>query len=140
VRSTRQNARGVDLNRNAAAGWRDLGPRGTRYHAGRRPFSEPETRALRALILFARPALTLWYHQPLGLVDPPEAGSAAPARRYAALTGLPVRRLPAYPGSLSRWQNAGRAASSFVVELPAGPLRPGAAQRHADAVLALAGG
>jgi murein peptide amidase A len=141
VRGTRQNARGVDLNRNAAQGWRDLGPRGARFHAGRRPFSEPETRALRALILFARPDLTVWYHQPLGLVDVPEAGSVAPARRYAVITGLPVRRLRAYPGSLSRWQNARvRAGSAFVVELPGGGLRSRDAERHAAAVLMLARG
>ncbi len=139
VRGTRQNARGVDLNRNAAEGWRDLGPRGTRFHAGRRAFSEPETRALRALILFTRPDLTVWYHQPLALVDLPEHGAAAPARRYAALTGLPAQRLRAYPGSLSRWQNARvRAGSAFVVELPAGRLRARDAERHAGAVLALA--
>ena len=34
ARGTRQNARGVDLNRNPPQGWRDLGPRGSRYHAG----------------------------------------------------------------------------------------------------------
>jgi murein peptide amidase A len=141
VRGTRQNARGVDLNRNAAEGWRDLGPRGVRFHAGRRAFSEPETRALRALILFARPDLTLWYHQPLALVDLPEQGPVAAARRYAALTGLPVQRLRAYPGSLSRWQNAGvRAGSAFVVELPGGRLRARDAERHAAAVLTLAAG
>jgi protein MpaA len=141
VRGTRQNARAVDLNRNAAQGWRDLGPRGARHHAGPRPFSEPETRALRGLILFARPTLTVWYHQPLGLVDLPEGGPNAPARRYAALTGLPVRRLPAYPGSLSRWQNARvHAGSSFVVELPRGRLSVRDAERHAAAVLTLARG
>jgi protein MpaA len=141
VRGTRQNARGVDLNRNAAEGWRNLGPRGARFHAGRRAFSEPETRALRALILLARPDLTVWYHQPLGLVDLPEAGSVAPARRYAALTGLPVQRLRAYPGSLSRWQNARvRAGSAFVVELPGGRLRAPDAERHAAAVRALTTG
>ena len=48
---TRQNAHGVDLNRNSSQGWRNLGPPGSRYYAGPRPFSEPETRAIRALIL-----------------------------------------------------------------------------------------
>jgi protein MpaA len=135
VRRTRQNARGVDLNRNAAHGWRDLGPAGTRFHAGRRPFSEPETRALRRLILRERPALTIWFHQPLALVDLPESGSAAAARRYARMVRLPLRRLPAYPGSLSRWQNVRvRAGSSFVVELPRGRLGTVSALRHAAAV------
>jgi hypothetical protein len=40
---------------------------------------------------------------------------------------------------MSRWENARvRAGSSFVVELPAGPLSRAAADRHAAAVLAIA--
>jgi protein MpaA len=131
ARRTRGNAHGVDLNRNAAEGWRR-----TAQAPGARPFSEPETRALRALILRERPALTLWYHQALALVDRPETGDTRLARTYARRTGLPLRRLPAYPGSLSRWQNARvRPGSSFVVELPPGRLGPVALLRHADAVL-----
>jgi len=131
ARRTRGNARGVDLNRNAAEGWRR-----TARAPGARPFSEPETRAVRALILRERPVLALWYHQALALVDRPETGDTRLARTYARRTGLPLRRLPAYPGSLSRWQNAHvRPGSSFVVELPPGRLRPVALLRHADAVL-----
>lgn len=138
-RGTRGNARGVDLNRNASAGWRDLGPRGTRFHAGARPFSEPESRAIRALILAERPVLTLWYHQPLALVVRPERGGGAPVRAYARRTGLPVRSLGRIPGSLSRWQNMRvRRGSSIVVELPAGRLTAAQARRHARAALAAA--
>jgi murein peptide amidase A len=140
-RGTRGNAHGVDLNRNSSVGRRFLGPPGSLYYAGPRAFSEPETRAIRALILRTRPALTIWYHQPLALVDRPETGSDAPARRYSALTGLPLRQLGPRPGSMSRWQNVRVAAgTSMVVELPAGPLAPAAVRRHADAVLALASG
>jgi protein MpaA len=132
----RQNARGVDLNRNSSAGWRRL--QGAQY-SGRRPWSEPESRVLRDLILRERPALVLWYHQPLDLVDRPERGSDRVARRYARLSGLPFRPLGAYPGSLSRWVNARVArGSSFVVELPHGRLSARAARRHAAAVLAVA--
>ena len=49
----------------------------------------------------------------------PEAGWDGRARSYARLVGLPVRPLPHYPGSLSRWTNERvRRGSSFVVELP----------------------
>jgi protein MpaA len=138
-RGTRQNARGVDLNRNSSQGRRFLGGRGSRYYAGPRAFSEPETRAIRALVLRERPAVTIWYHQPYGLVDLPETGGDALTRAYASLSGLPARRLAPRPGSLSRWQNARvRAGSSIVVELPGGPLSAAAARRHADTVLALA--
>ncbi|MEA2270101.1 MAG: murein peptide amidase [Solirubrobacteraceae bacterium] len=140
-RRTRGNARGVDLNRNSAQAWRALGPRGTPFYAGPRAFSEPESRAVRALILRERPAVTIWYHQPLALVDRPEAGDAGLTRAYARLSGLPARPLSPRPGSLSRWQNARvRAGTSIVVELPAGPLAAAAAQRHAQAVLGLAAG
>jgi len=137
-RHTRQNAHGVDLNRNSSQGWRRL--RG-RYSSGARPWSEPESRAMRALLVAERPQVVVWYHQPLTLVDAPESGSDVLARRFAALVGLPFRPLQRYPGSLSRWTNAHvRHGSSFVVELPSGPLSPRAARRHADAVLALAAG
>ncbi|MEA2323999.1 MAG: murein peptide amidase [Solirubrobacteraceae bacterium] len=140
-RRTRGNAHGVDLNRNSPQGRRFLGPRGTPFYAGPRAFSEPESRAIRALILRERPAVTIWYHQPLALVDRPEAGDDALTRAYARLSGLPARPLTPRPGSLSRWQNARvRAGSSLVVELPAGRLPPAAARRHADAVLGLAAG
>jgi murein peptide amidase A len=138
-RGTRQNARGVDLNRNSSQGRRFLGGPGSPYYAGPRAFSEPETRAIRALILRERPVVTVWYHQPFGLVDRPEAGDDAITRAYARLSGLPARRLAPRPGSMSRWLNARvRAGSSIVVELPAGRLAPAAARRHADAVLGLA--
>lgn len=139
ARGTRGNSRGVDLNRNALVGWRRIGGRGSRHFSGLRPFSEPESQAIRELLLRERPALVVWYHQPLRGVDVPEAGGDLVARRYAKRVGLPVRPLPAYPGSLSRWTNTRvRAGSSFVVELAAGRLRAAEARRHAGAVLALA--
>ena len=64
---TRQNARGVDLNRNFPYRWRP-GPRG-RYYPGRRPASERETRIAMRLIERIEPDVTIWFHQPLALVD-----------------------------------------------------------------------
>jgi murein peptide amidase A len=125
----RTNAHGVDLNRNSPEHWAG---------AGARPWSEPETRAIRDLILRERPALSIYYHQPFGLVDVPEGGRPQAARRYAELTGLPLRRLSRRPGSISRWQNVRiSAGSAFVVELAAGPLVPALRLRHVAAVLAL---
>jgi murein peptide amidase A len=125
----RTNARGVDLNRNSPEHWAG---------AGARPWSEPETRAIRDLILRERPTLSIYYHQPFGLVDVPEGGRPQDARRYAELSGLPLRRLGRRPGSVSRWQNVRlRAGSAFVVELAAGPLPAALRLRHVAAVLAL---
>jgi protein MpaA len=140
-RHTRGNAHGVDLNRNSSQGRRYLGPPGSIFYAGPRAFSEPETRAIRALILRERPAVTIWYRQPLGVVDRPETGSDAVTRTYSAISGLPDTQLGARPGSMSRWENARvRPGSSIVVELPAGPLDAAAVRRHADAVLGVAAG
>jgi murein peptide amidase A len=125
----RTNAHGVDLNRNSSEHWAGAGPR---------PWSEPETRAIRALILRERPTLTIYYHQPFGLVDVPEGGHPQAARRYAELTGLPLKRLSRRPGSISRWQNVRlRAGSAIVVELAPGPLPAKLRLRHVAAVLAL---
>lgn len=127
---TRGNAHGVDLNRNSPEHWAGAGPR---------PWSEPETKALRALILEERPALTIYYHQPFGLVDVPEGGRPQAARLYARLTGLSLVHLSRRPGSLSRWQNVRlEQGSAIVVELTAGPLEPAIRQKHVAAVLALA--
>jgi murein peptide amidase A len=113
---TRGNAHGVDLNRNFPFDWRPLG--GGEY-SGRRPLSESESRAASRLILRIRPEVTIWFHQPFGLVDRP-AGNPFAARRFAQLIGLPLIRLPGpYPGSASRWQNHRFPhATAFVAELP----------------------
>ena len=66
----RTNAHGVDLNRNSPEHWAG---------AGARPWSEPETRAIRDLILGELPVLSIYYHQPFGLVDVPEGGGPQPA-------------------------------------------------------------
>jgi murein peptide amidase A len=138
-RHTRQNAHGVDLNRNSSQGRRFLGGPGTRFYAGPRAFSEPETRAIRSLILRVRPAVTVWYHQPFGLVDRPETGGDAISRAYARVSGLRFSPLTPRPGSMSRWENVRvRPGSSLVVELPGGRLPAASARRHAAAVLALA--
>jgi protein MpaA len=140
-RHTRQNADGVDLNRNSPQGRRFLGGPGTRFYAGPRAFSEPETSAIRALILKTRPAVTIWYHQPFGVVDRPETGDDAIARAYSQMSRLRFRPLAPRPGSMSRWENVRvRPGSSIVVELPGGPLTAPDARRHADAVLAVASG
>jgi protein MpaA len=113
---TRGNAHGVDLNRNFPFDWRPLS--GGEY-SGPRALSEPESRAAHRLILRERPDVTIWFHQPFGLVDRPE-GNPFVARRFSQLIGLPLVRLRGrYPGSASRWQNHRLPRSTaFVVELP----------------------
>src|SRR5437870_67730 len=78
---TRQNGRGVDLNRNFPLGWTSLGPPGSQQYAGPSALSEPESRLAHDLLLRLRPTVTIWYHQPLGLVDL-SGGDSAVEQRY----------------------------------------------------------
>jgi protein MpaA len=136
--ATRQNGRGVDLNRNFPYAWRRLGRRGDQQFSGPRPLSEPESRIARALIVRLRPAATVWFHQPLGVVDE-SGGSLALERRFASLIGLPIRRLAQYPGSATGWQNHRfPRTTAFVVELPPGPVPRAGLARYQGGILALA--
>ncbi len=132
---TRVSARGVDLNRNFPVGWLRLD--GV-FDSGAAPLSEPESRTAYHLILRLHPAVSIWFHQHMSLVDG-SGGDAALERRFARLVRLPFVRLSPYPGSVTTWENhvlPGRTA--FVVELPAGPLTAAQAARFAAAVLDVA--
>jgi protein MpaA len=134
---TRENGRGVDLNRNFPWRWRHLFRRGDLQYGGPRPGSEPETRAAVRLIERVRPRVSIWFHQPLGLVDE-SGGSAGVERRFGRLSGLPLRRLTRYPGSAVSWEDhVLRGSTAFVVELPPGRLPARARKRLARAVAAL---
>ena len=136
---TRQNADGVDLNRNFPYRWQaDGGPFDT-YHSGSAPLSEPESQRARPLRRARAPARD-------ALVPP-----GAPDRR--ALGGRPgaraalLARAPGCRGGACRATTAPRPAgrttrfpgdTAFVVELPAGRPSRRDVGRHARAALALA--
>ncbi len=107
------------------------------FDSGARPLSEPESRIAYRLILRLRPAVSIWFHQHLALVDG-AGGNTALERRFARLVRLPFVALPRYPGSVTTWENATLPGkSAFVVELPAGSLTPAQAARFAGAVLSV---
>jgi murein peptide amidase A len=134
---TRVNADGVDLNRNFPYRWARLGAPGSIHYAGPRPLSEPESRILAKLLRSVRPTLGIWYHQALTVVDSSQ-GPLVAERRYAAATGLPLRRLPDYPGSAVGFEDHLFGPTAFVVELPGGMLTRTQVLRHTSTVLTIA--
>ncbi len=132
---TRQNARGVDLNRNFPYQWQPVSD--PTYYSGPRPASEPETRAAIKLIRRLHPAVTIWYHQHQDLVDM-AGGDRGVARRYAELAHLRATCLPFLPGTATGWENHEfPGTTSFVVELPAGPVGHAGLRHHLAAVWAM---
>lgn len=133
ARGSRGNAHGVDLNRNFPWHWQPLhGP----YDSGPRPLSEPESQIAYKLIMQLHPALSIWFHQHLSVIDE-SGGTITIERLFATLVGLRPARLTREPGSITSWQDHTFAGTAFVVELRAGPLDPVAAARFARAVLTI---
>jgi Zinc carboxypeptidase/Penicillin-insensitive murein endopeptidase len=128
---TRHNARGVDLNRNFPSEWEPL------ESSGSQAVSEPEAKAAVRLVRRLRPAVTIWFHQPQRVVRA-WGRSTGIAQRYAQLAGARFRAIRWPPGSAPNWQNQRLRARSFVVELRPGRLPPSAADRHTQAVVAIA--
>jgi murein peptide amidase A len=139
-RGTRQNARGVDLNRNFSYHW-ESAPRSSGEYPGPHPFSEPESRAAARLIKRIEPKVTIWYHQPWGAVLLPCQGKARPEKRYARIADFPKKRCRGehLPGTATSWQEHRVGGTAFVVELPGGGISDDAARRHARAAAKVAG-
>ncbi len=130
---TRENARGVDINRNFATG----NYTASAAHGGR-AMSQPEAQYLRGLIDRYRPARIITIHQPLSCIDydgPAQTLAAAVARA----SGLPVKKLGARPGSLGSYAGVENQIPTVTVELPQGASTLTAAQvwlRYGGAMMA----
>ena len=132
---TRQNAHGVDLNRNFSFRWRRMD--GV-YESGPRPFSERETRIAHTLIVRLHPHVTIWFHQHLDMVWA-SGGDRRIEKAFARVSGLPYHPMPQLAGSSVTWQNNTlHDTTAFAAELPAGQPTPAAVARYVRAVFAAA--
>jgi murein peptide amidase A len=134
---TRKNAHGVDPNRNYPYKWVPLNGH---YESGRRPASEPETRAMMRFLSSFKPAYVLSFHQPLHAVDITERPKFS--RRVARALGLPMSKLTCGStchGTMTMWYNHKFSGFALTVEYGAHP--PAARLRAApDKILRLFGG
>lgn len=113
---TRKNAHGVDLNRNFPIDW--VRQTGT-YSSGPGPGSEPETKALIALLRAVKPDSVISMHQPLRGVD-----TSYPKTRPLALRLVKALELPGKTfdcgtgchGTMTEWFNAAQPGVALTVE------------------------
>jgi protein MpaA len=109
---TRENARGIDLNRNF-----DTSNRVDNGTNGLRPMTEPESQALQALIKEYAPGRIVSVHQPLSCIDYDGPGEAI-AARMAQKCDLPVKKIGARPGSLGSYTGETLKIPTITLELP----------------------
>lgn len=146
LRNTRQNAAGVDLNRNFPALWRKQSCPG-KYCSGPAAASEPETAAFVKFLEETDPKLVVFYHSVGNVVDAARSGvgSYKAVQDYAKAAGLRATTVSCGPGGCTG--NAtqqvylqDRSATGFVVELPCDNncLRSSTIKRHVNAFWAAA--
>ena len=112
VARTRENARGIDLNRNF-----DTSNRVDNGTNGLRPLTEPECQALESVIKEYAPSRIVSVHQPLSCIDYDGPGQAI-AARMAQDCELPVKKIGARPGSLGSYTGETLKIPTITMELP----------------------
>jgi predicted deacylase len=139
VAGQRCNARGVDLNRNFPAiggsSWHPMsGSRRRRspFYSGEHAFSEPESRALRDVVLGAPPRLSLAFHSIGNLLLYPWGFTRAPHPQVAAYRALtsafnaaaarpyrPKQGYSLYPtvGDLDDWLDVEHGCRALTIEV-----------------------
>lgn len=115
--NTRQNARGIDINRNFPTKDHDGGPEAP---GGTEPASEPETQAILDLVERVRPDVIITLHQSLACVNYNGDSALPVAERMSSVCDLPVMGDIGYPcpGSMGTYYGWERELPVITLELP----------------------
>jgi len=139
--NTRQNASGVDLNRNFPVRWAPSGSVGYWQYSGPSAASEPETQAMVRLGNLIKPQIIIFYHQDYFRIAPAAGRAGEIRKRYAELVQLPILPIVGgtYSGTTGIWSRSfqGPNGVSMTVEFGPSPLREGEAQWNADAIMTI---
>ncbi len=128
----RQNANGVDLNRNfpsrdwndtAARYWQESTGSNPRRFPGERAASEPEVQWIVQQIEEFQPDVIVSVHAPYHLLD-----FDGPAEAPARIGELYLHQLGVYPGSLGNFAGLNRQIPVVTLELPSAGIMPPAEQ------------
>jgi protein MpaA len=137
---TRENANGVDLNRNVSYNWNYI-PQSedNGQYSGEAPADQPETQALESFVAEIQPQITMFWHQDANRVSPGGARREIPLQ-FAEIVGLSTASTPCTAGctgTATQYVNhAVEGGTAFIVELPGNDdVTPDMVALHANATL-----